>query len=322
MNIRLVVLIALIGASSLASPHAAAQSYPSKPIRVVVPYPPGGGADLVARVIGQQLSEAFGQQVVVENRAGAQGNIGTALVAKAAPDGYTVLLYDAGVITMNPWLYKDAGFDPNSNFSHIALIATQPLVTVVNPRVPARNLKELAALARVKPGLITFASGSGIGHLAGELFNTIARVKMLHVPYKGGAQAASDVAGGHVDLLFTAAPSAVPLVNAGKLRAIAVNATTRLSALPDVMTSRESGFPEFDVIGWNGLAAPANTPKDVIAKLNQEVAKALKTPAVTDRLVGAGLVPVTNSPEEMANMVRSDNARWAKVVKAAGIQPQ
>lgn len=322
MNSKPMLLMLLMCAALFTSPHVSAQPYPSKPIRIIVPYPPGGGADLVGRVVGLQLSEMYGQQVVIENRAGAQGNIGVVAVAKAPADGYAMLLFDAGVVTMNPWLYANVGFDPIKDFQYISLLAVQPILAVVNPGVPAKNLKELAALARAKPDLISFASGSGTGHLAGEFFKLLARVKMLHVPYKGGAPAAVDLAGGHVDLMFTAAPSAVPLVKAGKLRAIAVTGSTRLPALPDVLTSKESGFPDFEISGWNGLSVPANTPRDVIAKLNKDVANAIRMPAATDRLVSAGLEPKTGSPEEMTNMVKSELERWGKVVKAAGIKPQ
>ena len=321
MNSRFLLIALTTAAPALPLP-ALAQPFPSKPIRIMVAYPPGGVADVIARTIGHALPETLGQQVVIENRTGAQGIVGTATAAKAPADGYTILLSDFGTLTMNPWLYASPGYDPIKDFAYIGLVADYSIAVVVHPGVPATNLKELAALAKAKPDRITFASGSASGQLTGELFKILARIQMVHVPYKGGAPAAVDLAGGHVDLMIAAAPSVVPLVRAGKLRAIAVTGPARTPALPGVSTSRESGFPDFEMTGWNGLAAPANTPKDVVARLHRDVSNLLKTPGVTDKLVAAGFEPRTSSPEEMTELVKSEYGRWGKVVKTAGIKTQ
>jgi tripartite-type tricarboxylate transporter receptor subunit TctC len=321
MNSRFFVLTSMMCAL-MASPHTSAQSYPSKPIRFIVPYPPGGGTDVFARVLGAALSESLGHQVIVENRAGAQGSIAIAAVAKAPADGYTILLTEIGSLTMNPWLYNNAGYDPVKDFAHVSLGVTSPNAVVIHPGVPAKNLKELAALAKAKPDSLTFASAGGLSQLTGELFKIVAGIKMLEVPYKGAAPATIDLAGGQVDVMFVTTGSALPMVRAGKTRAIAVTGPARIRALPDVLTSKESGYPDFEVVGWFGIAAPANTPKDVVAKLNREIRNALKTPAIIDKLENAGLEPKTNSSEEMTEIVKSDYARWGKVVKTVGIKPQ
>jgi len=322
MNSKLTLLISSLSAAVAASPCAISQPYPSKPIRFIVQYPPGGGTDLFARLLAAALSESLGQQVLVDNRAGAQGSIGLSLAAKSPPDGYTIALSEAGSMTMNPWLYSNAGFDPVKDFSHISLGVTYPNVLVINPGVPVKNLKELAALAKSKPGAMTYASASALSQLTGALFQIVAHVKMLEVPYKGAGPAAIDVAGGQVDMTFVTSASAIPMINAGKTRAIVVTGPARISALPNVLTSKESGFPDFVVLGWFGVAAPANTPKEIIAKLNREIVNALKTPTVISRLEGAGLEAKSSSPEEMTEIVKSDYARWGKVVKTVGIKVQ
>lgn len=317
---RIVAAASLICATLVASPPALAQPYPSKPIQFIVPYPPGGGTDLFARLLGAALAESLGQPVVIQNRPGAQGSIGLAAVAKAAPDGYTIGLSEIGSITANPWMYQNTGFDPVKDFAHVSLGVTYPNAVVINPEVPAKNLKELAALAKTKP--LSFASASAVSQLAGELFKIVAGVDMLHVPYKGAGPAAIDLAGGQVDVMIATSASAIPLVRAGKTRAIAVTGPARIPALPSVMTSKESGFPDFELVGWFGVVAPANTPKEVVARLNSEIKKALALPAVIEKLENAGLEPRPSSPEEMTELVKSDYARWGKVVQAVGIKPQ
>ncbi len=301
---------------------AAAQTYPAKPIRFIVPYPPGGGTDLLARALGQKLSESLGQQVVVENRSGAQGNIGTAAAAKSGADGYTIALSHVGTFAINPLLYKDVGYDPLKDFAHISLATVQPYLIVVNPRVPASNLKQLAALAKVRPGQLSFASSSTVAQMAGELFKLVTSTKMEHIPYKGAGPAVIDLIGGNVDLMFSTPPATVPHVKSTRLRAVAVTSAERLAALPDVPTTKESGYPDLEIVGWYGVAAPANTPKDAVARLNAEIVRALKASDIRERLATDGLEARTNSPEEMASFARKEFERWAKVVTAAGIKPE
>jgi tripartite-type tricarboxylate transporter receptor subunit TctC len=314
-------LVALCVVVGLGCGAAHAQVYPAKPIRFIAPFPPGGGADFLTRLLGQEMAASLGQQVVIDNRAGAQGNIGAAMAAKAPPDGYTIVLTILGILAMNPWMYQNAGFDPVRDFSHITLATSQPLLVVVNPRVPAKNLKELAALARAKPNELTFATSSSTTHLAGELFKQLSATRLVQVPYKGGGPAVIDLLGGHVDLAFASAPSVQALVGAGKLRALAVTASTRLASLPAVAASKEAGFPQFEVNSWYSVAAPANTPKEIVARLNAEIARALGVSSVREKLLAEGLEPRTNRPEEMAAYVKAEYERWGKVVKAAGIKP-
>jgi len=304
----------------LAISTCVAQGYPNKPVRFIVPFPPGGGTDMAARTISAKLVEPLGQQVIVENRGGAQGSIGTAAAAKSSADGYTMLLSYVGTFAINPWLYKDVGYEPLKDFAHVTLITTQPYVVVVNPRVPAKNLKELAAIAKTKPDLLTFASSASVGQLAGELFKLLTNTKMLHVPYKGAGPAVIDLMGGHVDLMFASPTGSVPQVKSGKLRALAVTAPTRLSALPEVPTSRELGFPDFEISGWYGIAVPANVPKDIVAKLNNLIGRALEAADVKDRLMTQGLEAKGSSPEETTALAKSELDRWGKVIKASGVR--
>ena len=314
------LLICMTAMMSIAA--AFAQTYPVKPIHFIVPYPPGGGTDLLGRTLGLKLAAAMGQQVIVENRAGAQGNIGTVAGAKAAPDGYTIVLSYVGTFAMNPWLYKNVGFDPIKDFAQVSLASVQPYVVVVNPVVPVKNLKELGVLSRSSPERLSFGSSASAGQLAGEFFNVLTKSKMLHIPYKGAGPAMIDLLGGHIDLMFASPASSVPQVKSGKLRALAVTAPTRLTALPDVPTSRESGFGEFEINGWYGVAAPANTPRDIVVKLNTEIARALKTNDVQERLMNDGLEGKSNSADEMTAFVKSELDRWGQVIKAAGIRPE
>ena len=316
-----ILLSALAASAVLAPQQTQAQSYPLRPVRFIVPYPPGGGSDLVARVLAQGLTTNLGQQVVIDNRSGAQGGVGTAVAAKATPDGYTILLF-VGALVVNPWLYKDVAFDPVKDFSYISLVTSQPPLAAVYPQLAAANLKELAALAAAKPNIISFGYGSVSGQLTGELFKQLTGTKLLGVPYKGAGPAIFDVASGRVDLVFASPPSSIPLIKAGKLRGLAVIGSKRLAALPDVLSSRESGFPEFEVDAWYAIAAPANTPKQIVTRLNTEIKRVLKMPSVTDVLLGEGLEARTNSPEEMANYARSEYVRWGKIVKAAGLKPE
>lgn len=310
-------------AATLALPLSVhAQAYPTRPLRFIVPYPPGGGTDLFARALGAGLAKSLGQQVVVDNRGGAQGAIANAAVARANPDGYTILLAEIGAFTMTPWLVKSAGFDPLKDFAQVSLGVTYPNAAVAHPSLAARNLKELAELAKAKPDAIKFASASPLSQLSGELFKLLAGVKMLNVPYKGAGPATIDLVGGQVEVMFVTAASALPMVKAGKTRALVVTGPKRIAALPDVPTSRESGYPDFEVLGWFGVVAPAGTPKDLVTRLNREIGAVLRSPGFAEKLQAAGLDVSPSSPEEMTQIVRSDYARWGKVVKAVGIMPQ
>jgi len=314
--------VVMLVLSSMLASGVHAQTYPVKPIRFIVPFAPGGGGDLVARLIGPEMAAGLGQPVIVENRGGAQGNLGAALVAKATPDGYTIVFTILGILGMNPWMYKDVGFDPVRDFSHVTLTTIQPQLISVNPRVPASTLKQLAGLAKNRPGQLTYASNSSTSQLTGELFKMLSGTKMTNVPYKGGGPAMVDVVGGHVDILYGSPPSAVPMIKAGKLRALAVTGSTRIAALPDVMTAKESGFADFVVDNWFSVAAPANTPREIVVRLNTEISKALRIGAIRDKLLALGLEAKTNTPEEMTAYVKSEYERWGQVVKAAGIKPE
>lgn len=319
---KMAILLSALAASAVLAPQQTqAQPYPLRPVRFIVPYPPGGGSDLVARVLAQGLTTNLGQQVVIDNRSGAQGGVGTAVAAKSTPDGYTILLF-VGALVVNPWLYKDVAFDPVKDFSYISLVTSQPPLAAVYPQLAAANLKELAALAAAKPNIISFGYGSVSGQLTGELFKQITGTKLLGVPYRGAGPAILDVASGRVDLVFASPPSSIPLIKAGKLRGLAVIGPKRLAALPDVLSSRESGFPEFEVDAWYAIAAPAHTPKQIVTRLNTEIKRVLQMPSVTDVLLGEGLEARTNSPEEMTNYARSEYVRWGKIVKAAGLKPE
>jgi tripartite-type tricarboxylate transporter receptor subunit TctC len=301
------------------SATALAQGFPAKPVRVVVPYPPGGPTDIVARVVSQKLSEQTGQQFVVENRAGAGGNIGAEAVARSPADGYTLLVATTAH-AINPSLFKQLGYDLQKDFAPVSQLTGGPLVIVVNPSLPAKNVPELIALAKSKPGALNFAS-SGNGqstHLSAELFSSMAGIKMNHVPYKGSAPALTDVIGGQADLMFDTMLSAMPQVKTGKLRALAVTSAARSPAAPDLPTVAESGLPGYEAIAWNGLLAPAGTPKDVVAKLNAELKRALEAPEVKERFAAQGFGAAWTPPEKYAAFMQAELAKWAKVVKTSG----
>jgi tripartite-type tricarboxylate transporter receptor subunit TctC len=299
-----------------------ADVYPSKPIRIVAPFPPGGPADILSRTIGQKLSQSWGQPVVIDNRPGAGGNIGADVAAKSAPDGYTLLMGFVGTHAINPSLYAKMPFDNVKDFEPVARVALVTIVLVVNPSVPAHSLKELIALAKSKPGELTFGSpGHGTPqHLAGEMFNTMAGVKMLHVPYKGAVPALSDLLGGQVSLIFSSMPPALPLVKAGKLRALGVTSTTRSPAAPEIPTLAESGLPGYVVSNWYGILAPRGTPKEIVAKLNAEIVRILNMPDVKESLAVQGAEPFTSTPEQFAAYIKEETEKWAKIVKYSGVQ--
>ena len=318
--------LSLAAALAILAPHAAAaaDAYPAKPVRFVVAFPPGGGTDIIARSIAQKLTERIAQQVVVDNRPGAGGNIGTDIVAKSAPDGYTLLMGSAGPLAINASLFVKMPFDPIKDLAPVTLAASTPNVLVVHPSLRAATVKELIALAKARPGEINFAS-SGHGtpaHLAGELFNSMAGVKMVHVPYKGAAPALADLLGGQVQLMFSTMPPALPHVKDGKLRALAVTSAKRSPAAPDLPTVDEIALPGFEANTWHGVVAPAGTPRAIIARLNREIVAILHLPDVVERLSAQGAEPVGSTPEEFAAYIGSETLKWAKVVRDSGAKAE
>jgi tripartite-type tricarboxylate transporter receptor subunit TctC len=305
-----------------AAPAGFAQGYPNKPIKVIVPYPPGGTSDILARAIGQKLSESLGQTIVVENKPGANGNLGADFVAKSAPDGYTLLLCDIGALAISPSLYK-LSFDPATDFSPVTMVAYSPHILVVHPSVPVNNTKELIALAKSKPGKLNFAASSvgSAPHLAGIDFANRAGVDWAYIPYKGGAQAITDLAGGQADVMFNGMLATYPHVKSGKLKILAVSSSKRMSAIPDVPTVAEAaGLDGFQTGSWQGVLAPPNTPKEIIARLSTEITKILNTPEMKERLAAQGAEVSTNTPEQFSTFIRDEKARWAQVVKAANLK--
>jgi tripartite-type tricarboxylate transporter receptor subunit TctC len=310
-----------VAIAALAASTAAAQgAYPNKPVRIVVPFPAGGTTDLLARSAAQKLSEAWSQQVIVDNRPGAAGNIGSELVAKSPGDGYTLLMGTVGTHAINASLYAKMPYDHVKDFVPVILVAGVPNVLVVHPSVPVNSVQELIAYAKANPGKLNFASsGNGTSiHLSGELFKTMTGVQMAHIPYKGSAPAITDLLGGQVQLMFDNLPSALPYIKAGKLRALAVTSTTRAPALPDAPTVAESGVPGFEASSWFGLLAPAGTPRDVVIKINGEVAKWLDSPDAKEKLAAQGANVASGSPEDFAKHIQTETAKWAKVVKDSG----
>lgn len=304
-----------------AAQAALAQAFPSRPLRMVVGFPPGGPNDIAARVVSQKLGDLLGEKVVIENRPGAAGNIGTELVARAAPDGYTLLLGSAGPQAINPALYPNLPFDMLRDLAPVSLVAQIPSGLVVNPAVPATTVAELIALARKQPGKLHYGSG-GSGttlHLSGALFALAAGVNLTHVPYKGTAPAITDVASGQVEMIFAAIPSVLPLVSAGKLRLLAVTTRARSPAVPNVPTVAEAGLPDYEVTPWFGVFTASGVPKPVLRRLNEEVRKAVASAEVRESFAKQGLEPATNSPEEFEAMLRAEIAKWSRVVRETGV---
>ncbi len=318
----IIVAVSLFAFAVAISPEAKA-AYPDKPIRMIVPFPAGGNADIVARSISNELSKNLGVPVVIENRGGAGGVIGSEIVAKAPADGYTIMMVSASHV-INPSMQKTLPYDTIKDFAGISLVAEVPTVLVVHPSVQAKSLKELIALAKANPGKINFASaGNGtVGHLSGELLKSMAQIKMEHVAYKGNGPAMTDLLGGHVQMLFSSIPSALPHIKSGALRALVVTAPQRSAAAPDIPSTAEAGMPGFDVSTGFGLFAPAKTPRAVINKLHAEVVKSVKLPEVRERLASQGAEPVGGTPEEYDTFVRTEIAKWQKVCKEAGIKPE
>lgn len=298
---------------------AYAQPYPSKPLHLIVPYAAGGGADIVARTLAQKLSESMGQQVVVDNRAGAAGNIGAALGAKAAPDGYTLLLITNTHAT-NASLYTKVGYDLAKDFAPITLMSETPLILAVHPSLPARSVKELVAVAKSRPGQLHYSTGGNgsSAHTAAQLFVSMAGIDLVHVPYKGNVEQTTALMSGYVQLTFSTMSGLLPQVKAGRLRALAMTAAKRAPAAPDIPTIAESGYPGYEVINWTGVVVPTGTSKDIIAKLHTEFLKALGAPDVKNRYAGQGVEPVSSTPEEFAAFIRAELVRWGRVTKQSG----
>ncbi len=316
------IAAALAACALLAGGASGQGTYPSKPVRYIVSFPPGGSADLVSRAMAPRMAERLGQQVVVENRPGAGGNIGVDAVAKSAPDGHTIGLAAAGALAINLSLYPNMPFDPVKDLAPVSLLATIPIVIASNPSSGAASVRELIALARSQPGKLSFGTtGSGSAmHLAGELLKMMAGIDMVHVPYKGSGPAASDLAGGQIPLAIVDLTSALPHIRSGRIKAVAVTGASRTVTAPDIPTVAESGVPGFDAVGWFGVVAPAGTPAPIVARLNAEIVDALKLPEVRQRLLAGGAEPATSTPEEFGRLIRSESAKWAKVIKAAGVK--
>jgi tripartite-type tricarboxylate transporter receptor subunit TctC len=318
-SIRVAALV--VAATACAFPLAAlAQAYPSKPVTIVVPWPPGGPSDIAARPMAKGLGDELGQTFVIDNRGGAGGNIGTAMVTKSAPDGYTLLITSSAPIVINPSLYRQMPFDPSKDLAPITNLLRVPLILVVHPSVPAKNLKELIAYINGQKGKIQYAS-SGNGtpqHLTGELFRATAKLDMIHVPYKGSAPAITDLMGGHVPIMFDSTIAILPQIRAGKVRAIAITSAKRSAAVPDVPTFAAAGMPGFESYAWYGFFAPAKTPPAIIATLNAAARKVMETPEWQKVLADTGSENVGESPEQFAAFTRAEAAKWAGVVKASG----
>ena len=297
------------------------QAFPAKPIRVLVPFPAGSGVDIIARMIGTPLAEAWGQAVVVDNRPGASGAIACELAAKAAPDGSSLLLGNASSLAMAPSLYAHVAYDPVKSFAPITLISTSANVLVVHPSVPATTIPALIALARTKPGQLTYGSGgSGSSpHLSGELFKSMTGVNLVHVPYKGTPQLITDLLGGQIQMSFTSLVSALPYIKQGRLRPLGVTSLTRAASLPELATISEAGLKGYEVTVWQGMLAPAGTPRLVIEQLNREIAKILRAPATRERLAVQGLEPAASTPDEFAAYIATEVVKWGKVIKQAGM---
>jgi tripartite-type tricarboxylate transporter receptor subunit TctC len=319
-RLTLAVLFATFGLILPAT--GSAQGFPSKPVRIVCPFPPGGGVDITARAIGLELSKSLGQPVTVENKPGAGGNIAAAEVARSAPDGHTLFLTLNSLHSISPQLYSKLPFDAMKDFAFITPLVAFSNVLIVNPSASAKSVQELIAQAKAQPGKLTYASsGNGTNvHLVGELFRSMAGVDVVHVPYKGSAPALTDMLAGNVTMMFETIPFAISQIKGGKLRPLAVTSARRSPLMPEIPTLAESGLPGFDTIAWYGLIAPAATPRDIVMKLNAEAIKGANSKEFRDRMEPLGFEIVTGSPERMAEMLKADAARWAPVIKAAGVK--
>jgi tripartite-type tricarboxylate transporter receptor subunit TctC len=308
--------------SALAA-EISAPTYPAKTVRIIVGFSPGGSTDVTARILAQKISESWRQQVIVDNRPGAGGNIGAEAVAKAPADGYTLLLATTGVMAINHRLYRSLPYDALRDFAPVTQIGSLPLILIVHPSLPVRSVKELIALAKAKPGQLSYAS-SGVGgatHMTAEVFRMMAGVDILHIPYKGSGQAMADLIGGQVPLAFDQITSSLPHVESGKLRALAVTSAKRFASVSQLPTMSEAGVPGYEAVSWNGLAAPAAAPMDVVMRIQAEVARVVQLADIKERFFRDGIEPVASTPEQFAAHIRAERAKWEKVVAAAGIKP-
>ena len=305
----------------LFSACAQAQAYPTRPIRLIIPFAPGGTNDIIGRLVAQKLGEAIGQQVVPDNRGGAGGSIGMEVAAKSAPDGYTIVIGHIGTLAVNPTLYSKLAYNPVKDFDPITLIAKLPNLMAVNPTVPAKTVAQLIALAKSNPGRLSYGSGGvgGAGHLATEYFRLLTKIDIVHVPYRGTGLAVIDVISGQLDRVMAGVPAIVPHTRTGKLRALGVSSLTRLSILPDIPTIAESGAPGYDATQWYGILTPAGTPKAILASLHAGLEKALATPSLRERFAADGAEPFTTTSEEFAAYMKREIARWAPVIRKAGL---
>lgn len=315
------MLAALLGVNSVSAQSDS--QYPIKPIRMIVPSAPGSGPDIMARAIGQKLTESLGQPVVIDNRPGAGGIIGSEAAAKSPPDGYTLIMSNAGAHAVNASLYAKLPYDPVRDFAPVTLVAMAPNILIVHPTLPVRSVKDLIALAKAKPGELTFGSGGNgsTAHLSGEMFKTMAGISIVHVPFKGSPAAVIGVISGQIAMAFPNIPPALPHVRSGRLKALAVTTAKRSAAVPELPTVAEAGLPGYEATAWFGVLAPAATPPQIIAKLNAAIVKSLRIREMQERLAAEGTEPVGNTPEQFAQTVRNDIAKWAKVVKASGARP-
>jgi tripartite-type tricarboxylate transporter receptor subunit TctC len=313
------ILLAILLGTGILSAHA--QNYPAKPVRFIIPFPPGGPTDIMGRLAAQRLTEAWGVQVVADNRAGAGGNIGTEMCAKSAPDGYTICMMTIAQ-SISPAIYSKLGFDPLKDLAAVTLMATLPSLLMVHPSLPVKNVKDLVALAKAKPAILTYAStGNGTSpHMLMEMFKWMAGVDLVHVPYKGASPAMIDQISGQIDVAFSTAIAALPFVQQGKVRAIAVSTKDRFPPLPDLPTVDQGGVKGFDGSSWQGVVMPANTPREMVVKVNAELAKMLKSPDMKEKILQQGGIASGNSPEEFTAFIKAETEKWAKVAKAAKVR--
>jgi tripartite-type tricarboxylate transporter receptor subunit TctC len=314
---------ALLAACALCTVSAVAQTYPVKPVRVIVTFPPGAGADIVARTITPKLAESYGQQFIVDNRGGASGHLGAEAAAHAAPDGYTLLFTPAAVASSQA-LYRKLNYNLEKDFDPISIVASAPFVLVVHPSLPAKSVKDLIALAKSKPGLLLFAStgNGGSPHLAAELFKMQAKIDMVHIPYKGTSPAVTDLIAGQVSMMFANTLSVLPYVSAGRLRALGISSARRSAAAPELPTIAESGLPGFEATTWFGMLAPAGTPKEIVNRLNGDLRKIVQAPGTREVLLAQGADPIGSTPEEFRARIKADITKWAETIRAAGIKAE
>ena len=319
MKTALNILIAITLSTAALLAHA--QNYPAKPVRFIIPFPPGGPTDIMGRLAAQRLTEVWGVQVVADNRAGAGGNIGAEMCARSPPDGYTICMLTVAQ-SISPSIYPKLGFDPLKDFAHVTLMATLPSLLMVHPSLPVKNVKELVALAKAKPAILTYAStGNGTSpHMLMEMFKWMAGVDLVHVPYKGASPAIIDQISGQIDVAFSTAIAALPFVQQGKVRAIAISTKDRFPPLPDLPTVEQGGVKGFDGSSWQGVVMPANTPRELVVKVNAELARMLKAPDMKERILQQGGIASGNSPEEFTAFIKSETEKWAKVAKAAKVR--